>query len=285
MIFLTNYQQILNRLLCNFIIKYEKNKRCYIGFYKRQRQFIPELKRFRFVHTYKEENKMKRILACLLALVMVFALVACGEDPQPTEPSGSSPAGDTQPSVQATEPSAEPTVPPTEPTEPPPRFDDRISVEAEQPTDKYVDLVDRNDLGGNPMYQPGNQPHSARTIAEDGLQYVVRSTTCIIFCAFDWYTYTFEVEEAGTYAFGILASCDRDTPVVIYVDGSEVAAGTGIFNELVAGYGTDNYSRYDLCDLLTLELSAGTHTIKVAIEEEKNHNFWVDCWYLKPIEG
>ena len=45
-IFLTNYQQILNRLLCNFIIKYEKNKRCYIGFYKRQRRLIPELKRF-----------------------------------------------------------------------------------------------------------------------------------------------------------------------------------------------------------------------------------------------
>lgn len=216
---------------------------------------------------------MKRKIALLLVACMMLALVAC-DQPTPTEPTGTTPpATQTQP----TEP---------QPTEPAPRYPDgRIVMEAEKPTDKYVDLVDRDDVGGNPMYQPGNQPHSARQVGADGLQYVVRSTTCIIFCAYDWYTYTVEVAEAGTYVFGILGSCDRDTPFVIYVDGSETAAGTAIFNEFVDGYGTDNYSRYDDCDLLTLELSAGTHTIKVAIEEVKNHNFWVDCYWLKPANG
>lgn len=214
---------------------------------------------------------MKRKIALLLVACMMLALVAC-TPATPTEPQGTTPPTGTQP--QPTEP---------QPTEPPARYADRISVEAEKPTDKYVDLEDRVDMGGNPMYQPGDQPHSARAIAEDGLQYVVRSTTCIIFCAYDWYTYTFEVEEAGTYVFGVLGSGDRDTPIVVYVDGSEVAAGTGIFNEAVEGHGTDNYSRYDDSDLVTLELTAGTHTIKVAIEEQKNHNFWVDCYWLKPI--
>lgn len=209
---------------------------------------------------------MKRILSLLLVACLMLALVACAPTEKPATPTNA------------------PTDAPTEaPTDPPARYEDRISVEAENPTDKYVDLEDRVDSGGNPMYQPGNQPHSARPIAEDGLQYCVRSTTCIVFCAYDWYTYTFEVPEDGTYTFGILGSCDRDTPFVIYVDGSETAAGTAIFNEFVDGYGTDNYSRYDDCDLLNLELTAGTHTIKIAIEEQKNHNFWVDCWWLKPV--
>jgi len=226
---------------------------------------------------------MKKIFALLLVLAMALSMVACdttdpsnpGSDPNPSE--------GPVPTNAPTEPTAAPTVPTTVPTEPPARYADRISVEAEHPIDKYVDLIDRVDIGGNPMYQPGNQPHSARTIAEDGLQYVIRSTEKIIFCAYDWYTYTFEVEADGTYVFGVLGSCDRDTPFVIYVDGSETAAGTGIFNEDVPGYGTDNYSRYDDCGLITLELTAGTHTIKVAIEEEKNHNFWVDCYWLLPV--
>jgi predicted small lipoprotein YifL len=228
---------------------------------------------------------MKRILACLLALVMVFALVACGQEPAPsTQPSASVQATDPKPTEPApTEPAPTETEP--APTEPAPRYPDgRISFEAEKPTEKYVDLVDRDDMGGNPMYQPGNQPHSARKIAEDGLQYCVRSTEKIVFCTYDWYVYAFEVAEAGTYVFGVLGSCDRDTPIVVYVDGAEVAAGTGIFNDDVEGHGTDNYSRYDDSDLITLELSAGTHTIKVAIEELKNHNFWVDCYWLKRAE-
>ena len=219
---------------------------------------------------------MKRKLSLLLVVCLMLALVACTPAPS-GDPSGSTPPANNDP-TGSTPVASDPA-----PTDPPPRYTDRISVEAENPTDKYVDLVDRNDMGGNPMYQPGNQPHSARTIAEDGLQYCVRSTTCIVFCAYDWYTYTFEVPQDGTYTFGILGSCDRDTPFVIYVDGSETAAGTGIFNEFVDGYGTDNYSRYDDCGLIDLELTAGTHTIKVAIEEEKNHNFWVDCWWLKPV--
>ncbi len=217
---------------------------------------------------------MKKMISLLLVACMMLALVACAETPD-NNPSSSTPAGNNNPTG---------TTPPAtdEPTEPPARYEDRISVEAEHAIEKYVDLEDRNDVNGSPMYQPGNLPHSARTLADDGYQYVVRSTTQIVFCACDWYTYTFEVEEAGTYVFGVLASGDRDTPVVVYVDGSETAAGTGIFNELVEGNGTDNYSRYDDSDLVTLELTAGTHTIKVAIEEMKNHNFWVDCWWLKP---
>ncbi len=215
---------------------------------------------------------MKKIISLLLVVCLMLALAACNTTP------GNNPSDTTPPATsKPTE-----TTPTTVPTEPPARYEDRISVEAEAATDKYVDLVDRDDVNGSPMYQPGDKPHSARQLAEDGYQYVVRSTTQIIFCACDWYTYTFEVAEAGTYVFGVYASGDRDTPVVVYVDGSETAAGTGIFNEKVDGNGTDNYSRYDDSELITLELTAGTHTIKVAIEEMKNHNFWVDCWWLKP---
>ena len=219
---------------------------------------------------------MKRTISLLLVACLMLALVACGPAPS-NDPTGSTPPANND-STGSTPAPTEP-----EPTEPPARYTDRISVEAEKPIDKYVDLIDRVDIGGNPMYQPGNQPHSARPLAEDGLQYVVRSTEVIIFCANDWYVYNFEVEEDGTYVFGVLGSCDRDTPFVVYVDGSETAAGTGIFNEFVDGYGTDNYSRFDDSDLVTLELTAGTHTIKVAIEEQKNHNMWVDCWWLKPV--
>ena len=253
---------------------------------------------------------MKRTISLLLVLCVLLSLVACVQvqpNPSDTDPGatetmptnpGTTEITPTNPGTTETTPTnpgtteTMPTNPGTTettpadpaPTEAPSRYNDRISVEAEQPTDKYVDVTDRVDMGGNPMYQPGDQPHSARKLAEDGLQYVIRSTTCIIFCAYDWYTYTFEVETAGTYVFGVLGSCDRDTPVVVYVDGAEVAAGTGIFNEDVEGNGTDNYARYDDSALVTLELSAGTHTIKVAIEELKNHNFWVDCYWLKPTE-
>ncbi len=220
---------------------------------------------------------MKKVISLLLVACFLLALAACSTTP----PDASSNPPATNKPAESTPPAT--TVPPTtQATEPPARYEDRICVEAEHATDKYVDLEDRDDVNGSPMYQPGNQPHSARQLAEDGFQYVVRSTTQIIFCACDWYTYTFEVEEAGTYTFGVLGSGDRDTPIVVYVDGAEEAAGTGIFNDKVDGHGTDNYSRYDDSELITLELTAGTHTIKVAIEEMKNHNFWVDCWWLKP---
>ena len=41
-----------------------------------------------------------------------------------------------------------------------------IRIEAENPTEKYVDMENRTDVNGNPM------DHSVRQLAEDGLQYV-----------------------------------------------------------------------------------------------------------------
>ena len=150
---------------------------------------------------------MKRLLALLLAVIMICSLVACVDTPDPS----SNPGGDSSPSVPKQSDPAEskpaeskPTEPkPTEPkpTEPKPTEpkwpDGRIVIEAEKPSDKYVDLVDRFDMMGLPMYQPGEQPHSARPIAEDGLQYCTRSTTRIVFCAFDSYTYTAQTADGS----------------------------------------------------------------------------------------
>jgi hypothetical protein len=59
-----------------------------------------------------------------------------------------------------------------------------------------LDLIDRNDLGGKPMLHDG-VGHSGRKLSADGLHYCLGSTTCIVFCAFDTYTYTFEAPQAG----------------------------------------------------------------------------------------
>ena len=205
---------------------------------------------------------MKRTLALLLAVCLMLTLVAC------TDPNANNP---TDPKPSATNPKPSETDPkPTEPKWP----DGRTVIEAEKPSDKYVDLVDRNDMMGLPMYQPGEQPHSARPLAEDGLQYCTRSTTCIVFCAFDSYTYTFEVEEAGTYSFRVLGSCDRDSPLIYALNGGEEAIGHFVRND---------YQGYDEIELGTVELVAGTNTLTITIQENKNHNFWVDCYYMVPV--
>lgn len=227
---------------------------------------------------------MKKLLALLLAVIMVCSLVACTGTPDPsgstTNPqlANSNPTDPKPTDPKPTDP--KPTDPkPTDPkpTEPKPTEplwpDGRIVIEAEKPSDKYVDLVDRNDMMGLPMYQPGELPHSQRPLAEDGLQYCTRSTTRIVFCAFDSYTYTFEVEEAGTYSFRVLGSCDRDSPLIYSVNGGEEAIGYFVRND---------YQSYDEIELGTVELVAGTNTITITITENKNHNFWVDCYYMVP---
>ena len=55
-----------------------------------------------------------------------------------------------------------------------------IRIEAENPTDKYVDMESRTDVNGNPM------DHSTRPLAEDGLHYVDTGKTIVNFCSFDW---------------------------------------------------------------------------------------------------
>ncbi len=206
-----------------------------------------------------------------------------GTDPAPTDPNGTEPAP-TDPS--GTEPA------PTDPTGPngnngtePPVTDpgeetDFISVKGNAAVDKYVDKTLVNDVNGNPMMHDGKL-HSERVLAADGFNYVTGSKEVILVCAGDWYAYKFKVAEAGTYVFGVCAATDRDTPYVIYVDGKKV--GTGIFNEAVTNpqYGTADYETFDNSDLLALELTAGEHTIKVAIEEIKNHNVYVKSFWLR----
>lgn len=195
---------------------------------------------------------MKRLLSLLLAACLLLTLVACAE-------------GETKNTTD-----------PTQPTEAGNGFDDgRIVIQAEKPSEFTLDLEDRNDLNGFPMYQPGDQPHSARVLAEDGLQYCTRSTTCIIFCTFDTYTYTFDVAEAGSYSFRVLGACDRDSPLEFKVNGKD---DYGFFI-------TNDYLGYDEVELSTVELVEGTNTITITITENKNHNFWVDCYYLVPAEA
>jgi len=196
---------------------------------------------------------MKRLLSLLLAVCMLLTLAACsGTQADPTDA-----------------PTTAPTTGPTEPTFP----DGRIVIQAEKPSEFTVDLEDRLDVNGLPMYQPGDQPHSARPIAEDGLQYCTRSTTCIIFCTFDTYTYTFDVKEAGSYSFRVLGSCDRDSPLDFKINGKD---DYGFFVR-------NDYMGYDEVELSTVELVEGTNTITITISENKNHNFWVDCYYLVPV--
>lgn len=195
---------------------------------------------------------MKKIISLLLALCMLLSLAACGTN---------------QPAENPTQPSSTPEVPGNS--------DGRIVVEAEKPSEFTLDLEDRLDLNGIPMYQPGDQPHSARTLAEDGLQYCTRSTTCIIFCTFDTYTYTFEVEKAGTYSFRVLGACDRDSPLEFTINGTN-DYGFFVLN---------NYVGYDEVELSTVELVEGTNTLTITITENKNHNFWVDNYIFVPVEG
>ncbi len=252
---------------------------------------------------------MKRALSLLLAVCVLLSLVACtvqqpgtsnptsaptngsastdptGTEPAPTDPTGTEPAptdpigtvpAPTDP-VGTEPPATEPPV--TDPTEPEDETD-FISVKGNAATDKYVDKALKDDVNGNVMMHDGKL-HADRVIAADGFNYAPGSKDVILFCAGDWYTYKFNVAEAGTYFFGVCAATDRDTPFVIYVDGTKV--GTGIFNEKVDDpkYGTGDYETFNNSDLLKLTLSAGTHTVKVAIEEIKNHNVYVQNFWLR----
>ncbi len=198
-------------------------------------------------------------------------------DPTVTEPPATQPPATQPPATQppATQPPA--TQPPaTEPGE----KTDFVSVKGNAAIDKYVDKALVNDMNGNPMMHDG-KTHAERVIAADGFNYAPGSKDVILFCAGDWYTYKFTVKEAGTYIFGVCAATDRDTPYVIYVDGKK--AGTGIFNEDVDDpqYGTADYETFDNSDLLAVKLTKGEHTVKVAIEEKKNHNVYVKNFWLR----
>lgn len=196
---------------------------------------------------------MKRIIALLLAACMMLPLIGCG----PAQP------GDTTPS---TGPAPKPTKPaPTEPV----YTDGRIVIQAENPVDSYVDLEYRIDDNGAPF------DHSNRRVDPDHkVQFCVRSTTCIIFSAFDTYTYTFEVPEAGTYSFAVLGSCDRDTCLDFTIDEEYDDYGFFVRNDYMG------YDEVVLSEMV--ELEAGTHTITLKIVENKNHNFWIDCYFFIP---
>ncbi len=195
---------------------------------------------------------MKRIIALLLAACMLLPLVACGNNQ--TDP--------TDPSTQATQKPTKPA--PTVPSYP----EGYIIVEAENPVDSYVDLEFRMDDNGYP-YDHTNR----RVDPEHKVQFCVRSTTCIIFSAFDEYTYTFEVEEAGTYSFRVLGSCDRDSPIDFKINDGYDDWGFFVRND---------YMGYDEVELAVVELEAGTNTITLKIIENKNHNFWVDRYLFVP---
>ena len=201
---------------------------------------------------------MKKILSLLLVACMLMTLFACDNsaDPNPTE-----------------KPTEKPTEAPTEkPTEPEPTFPDgRIVVQAERPSASVVDVEDRIDVNGIP-FSHGGHNHSGRNVSEDGVEYCIRSTTCIIFSAFDSYTYTFEVEKAGTYTFSVLGSCDRDSPLDFEINGK---ASMGYFER-------NDYMGYVEVMLNRVELVEGTNTLTITIQENKNHNFWVDCYYFIP---
>ena len=80
-------------------------------------------------------------------------------------------------------------------------------------------------------------------------------------------------EEAGKYVMYIVASCDRDSPIQYTING---ASGKGYFAR-------NNYQSYDKIDIAVVNVVKGTNTLTVTITENKNHNFWVDCYYLVPV--
>ena len=118
-----------------------------------------------------KQASIRRFLAFLMVMSLgIFGLVGCSLIPglQPTEPTEPAP---TEPAP--TEPA------PTEPTPTEPATDpDHIVIQAEAPSDKVVDMESRIDVNGNPF------DHSKRVLAADGLEYVIRSETKIIFSAY-----------------------------------------------------------------------------------------------------
>lgn len=144
-----------------------------------------------------------------------------------------------------------------------------IRIEAENPTEKYVDMENRTDVNGNPM------DHSVRQLAEDGLQYVGQDA--INFAAFDWYTYTFNVETAGVYKLSVRAASDRNSPFNYKLDGADTWTSASM---------TSNGHTFDVQVLVaSMELTAGQHTITFTNTINKNHNAYTDYYELELLEG
>ena len=212
-----------------------------------------------------KQASIRRFLAFLMVMSLgIFGLVGCSLIPglQPTEPQTTEPQT-TEPQAtepQATEPQAtepQPTEPATEPGQ--------IIIQAEAPSDKVVDMESRIDVNGNPF------DHSKRVLAADGLEYVIRSETKIIFSAYDSYTYTFEVVKAGVYTLSVNASCDRNSPITYTVNDGDPVTNKFVYN---------NYQSYDTVALGEVELKEGSNTITFTINENKNHNMWTDFYVL-----
>ena len=202
-----------------------------------------------------KQASIRRFLAFLMVMALgISCLVGCSliPDLQPTEPQTTEPQT-TEP--QATEP--QPSEPATEPGQ--------IIIQAEAPSDKVVDMESRIDVNGNPF------DHSVRVLAADGLEYVIRSETKIIFSAYDSYTYTFEVEKAGVYTLSVNASCDRNSPITYTVNDGDSVTNKFVYN---------NYQSYDTVALGEVELKEGSNTITFTINENKNHNMWTDFYVL-----
>ena len=143
-----------------------------------------------------------------------------------------------------------------------------IRIEAENPTEKYVDMENRTDVNGNPM------DHSVRQLAEDGLQYVGQDA--INFAAFDWYTYTFNVETAGVYKLSVRAASDRNSPFNYKLDGADTWTSASM---------TSNGHAFDVQVLVaSMELTAGQHTITFTNTINKNHNAYTDYYELELLE-
>ncbi len=156
----------------------------------------------------------------------------------------------------------------------------RITVQAENATEKHLNTEVITDYKNDPILWNGKDTHENRPIdAETGYHYSEGWGQSVInICPRDWYVYTFEVATAGTYNFGVKGGTDRNTPFVINVDGSE----TPETNEPMPAPG--NYPFAEVT-IHTLHLDAGTHTIKISINENKNHNLAADYFYLDLVEA
>ncbi len=148
----------------------------------------------------------------------------------------------------------------------------RIKVEAEAATEKELFSGVIYDYKNDPILWNGTDTHENRPV-EDGYHYSEGwNKTVINICPKDTYTYTFEVATAGTYTFGVYGGTDRNTPFQIYVDGSETA-------ETATMTAPGSYP-FKETPIHTLHLTAGIHTIKISINENKNHNLAADYFYL-----
>lgn len=205
---------------------------------------------------------MKRVLSLLLVICVLLSSTACTDEPPTTSATAPSQTG--TPGTTGTLPT-EPT--PTEPLPTEPVETGIIRIEAEKPSNKVVDTQNRSDMGGNPM----DHSYRADLLGADGLHYANNEKTSIMFSAFDSYTYTFEVAEAGKYLWYIVGSCDRNSPIEYTLNGT---GGT-------VQFASNNYQGYSQVELATVELVAGTNTLTVTITENKNHNLMTDCYLFE----